>query len=154
MDHKLSEHFWASEFVCRCGKCELSNPDVIKLKINMRVVQNLERLRIAINAPIWITSGARCRDKQIQIYKERYKEFWESHIVWSSLHLLDSATDKFNACDFRCDFDMYKTSMIAAHCGFTEVGWYQRKAGEGLENIFVHSGMKDGLSFYRKIYNY
>lgn len=148
---QLSEHFVAEEFVCKCGKCDLSNPVVIKEKINYKLIDKLEQLRMAINMPIIITSSARCKNKHIRIYQERYGEFWESHIVWGSFHLLGN-NDKINACDFVCNYDRFKTIMYAAYFRFSGIGRYYKKLPETLRDLFIHVDVGDGARFYEKVY--
>jgi len=155
-NYRLSEHFVAKEFVCRCGSpdCELSDPSVIYNKINPVLVEKLEQLRVAINMPITITSGARCQNKQIQIYKERYGEFWERHIVWDSQHLVNSK-NQFNASDCITNYNMFKFVMMSAYFRFNGVGYYQRQLSSNeLVDYFVHLDVGGGLRFYRKVYSF
>lgn len=49
---RLSEHFTAAEFACRCG-CGAA-------AVNADLVERLERVRSALCAPVRIVSGARC----------------------------------------------------------------------------------------------
>lgn len=52
---QLSEHFWLSEFRCKCGQCD--DP-----AISQRLLDGLERLRVlAGNNRITINSGYRCQ---------------------------------------------------------------------------------------------
>lgn len=53
---KLSEHFDASEFACKCGCHGLHNG----ADINPRLVQVLERARKIVEKPLVISSGYRC----------------------------------------------------------------------------------------------
>lgn len=155
MDYQLSAHFYAYEFVCRCGKCELSDPKVIMDKIDPLLIEKLETTRVITELPIIVTAGVRCWGRQIQIYKERYKEFWESHIVKNSKHFLNKETGIFEACDIICSMGLFQVSMIAARSGFNEVGWYRRNQSGIITDYFIHAGTrKDRNNYYRKIYNF
>ena len=50
---KLSPSFNSSEFECKCGKCETQY-------IDSELINRLQKIRIALNAPIKIRSGYRC----------------------------------------------------------------------------------------------
>lgn len=49
---KVSEHFSAVEFACKCG-CGAS-------KVSEGLLDLLEDIRAAVNEPVYITSGRRC----------------------------------------------------------------------------------------------
>lgn len=49
---KLSEHFTTEEFCCSCG-CDT-------VRVDLRIVDALEKLRTAVDAPLQVTSGYRC----------------------------------------------------------------------------------------------
>lgn len=69
-DYKISSHFWASEFRCKCG-CS-------KLVVDQRLLMKLEQLRNALgNRAITITSGYRCpaRNKAVGGVKNSYHLF-------------------------------------------------------------------------------
>jgi hypothetical protein len=53
----LSDHFSTGEFECHCGKCILQ-------KVSVELVDRLEKLRVAHNAPVRINSGYRCASHQ------------------------------------------------------------------------------------------
>ena len=50
---RLSTNFWRSEFACKCG-CGFDTVDAELLVL-------LEKIRKHFDAPVWITSGARCK---------------------------------------------------------------------------------------------
>jgi hypothetical protein len=52
---KISKHFWQKEFDCKCG-CKT---DVI---VHSSLLSLLEKIRVALDAPIRITSGGRCEE--------------------------------------------------------------------------------------------
>lgn len=56
---KLSEHFEANEFVCKCG-CGKSIAD-------KELVTKLEKLRELLGKPIYITSGYRCPKHSVSV---------------------------------------------------------------------------------------
>lgn len=151
-NYQLSENFSAKEFVCRCGNCELSDPAIIYKKMNPILIGKIQKVREIIRVPMIITSGARCGNRHIEIYKERYGDFWRQHIVWGSQHLVHN--DLINASDFVCSCDLFFITMVCASVGLTCVGWYQRKMPDGLMDYFVHSDVGGKISFYRKVYNF
>lgn len=51
---KISQHFAREEFSCRCG-CGLDTVDV-------HLIAVLERIRNHYDAPVYISSGARCEE--------------------------------------------------------------------------------------------
>lgn len=149
MDLQLSEHFNAKEFVCRCGKCIYSKPETVAKVINPEIPRILENVRHDLKVPIRINSGIRCRQHHINIYKGRYGDYWELHIVWNSNHLFDKDSGYFHAADWTCDMKLYKAAMVAANKGFKQVGWYTRENGM---DIFIHSGITGEYCYYRKVY--
>ena len=56
MTTKLSDHFYVSEFTCRCG---CYTPVQVR-KRWPALVQVLEKIRAAVGKPITVTSGYRC----------------------------------------------------------------------------------------------
>lgn len=58
-DRQLSAHFKRSEFACSCG-CGFDSIDVETLEI-------LEAVRTGFDAPVIVTSGARCEDYNRQV---------------------------------------------------------------------------------------
>lgn len=60
-DKQLSNHFKLSEFVCRCGKCNGTNP-------NTKLIRLLEILRANLNCKyITVTSGYRCPEYSVKV---------------------------------------------------------------------------------------
>lgn len=51
----LSDNFSRSEFICKCG-CGMDT-------IDYALIVLLEKIRAHFDAPVWITSGNRCRDR-------------------------------------------------------------------------------------------
>lgn len=51
----LTEHFMASEFECKCGKCT-------EQQIDVDFLHKLEASRLEYGNPIFINSGFRCKD--------------------------------------------------------------------------------------------
>jgi zinc D-Ala-D-Ala carboxypeptidase len=58
-DTKLSRHFKASEFACKCG-CGGK-------KISMELVEKLEKVRVLYGLPMKITSGYRCLEHNSKV---------------------------------------------------------------------------------------
>lgn len=58
----LSEHFYSSEFKCKCD-----SRACLKTKIDMDLVTLLEQLRVNLNKPILIHSGYRCEAHNAKI---------------------------------------------------------------------------------------
>ena len=52
MSKKLSEHFSVDEIKCKCG-CGAAH-------INNELISTLEKIRVIIGRPIYVTSGVRC----------------------------------------------------------------------------------------------
>lgn len=155
---QLSEHFYADEFVCRCGKCELSVQENIIKYINTSHVEKLEEVRMALGVPITINRGISCKEHHIDIYKRLYKEDWEKFITWNSFHLI-GVDGKFHAGDYEIKgVDLYKASMTFSFFRFFGVIWYQYEISEGrLQDYFIHAdtGFRNSgnhLFFDKKIY--
>lgn len=60
-ERKLSEHFYAREFVCHCGKCPGSDPN--KVPMEPKLIHELELLQRLLDRPILIVSGFRCANR-------------------------------------------------------------------------------------------
>jgi len=148
--YRLSRHFMATEFRCRCGKCELSNPDEILVRINPILIDKLEMVREFIQVPMMITSGARCTEKQISIYKQRYGEYWADYTRWDSKHLVNKS-GKFEACDIICKYNLWDVAMISARIGFNGIIWYQKQTLESLVDDCLHIDVAERLFFDRRI---
>ena len=50
VNKKLSKFFTTKEFECQCGKCEIQ-------KVDIDLLNRLDKVRIALGSPIKITSG-------------------------------------------------------------------------------------------------
>lgn len=53
---KITDHFYESEFECKCGQCK------VKGSIDLELVKKLQKVRIKYGQPIRITSGFRCEE--------------------------------------------------------------------------------------------
>lgn len=134
---KLSEHFMASEFVCRCGVCEYSDPDIIPHIIDKALVAQLQELRYAINVPIGISRGVSCENHHKAIYKARYGDQWEKHYTPGSAHLCING--KFHGADTYPkikDFQVYRD--LAIWFRFYGVILYMKNIGGIYVSNFVH----------------
>lgn len=154
---RLSEHFTANEFVCRCGKCDLSKPDIIKKVIHPVLVEKLEEFRLCIGKPVIVSSGARCKEHHMNIYKSRYGNDWKKYITWESKHLINERS-YFEAGDIQpVDTDYFNAGMLCAYLRFNCVGWYQYESGKIIVDYFIHTDVGfrktyPHLIFYKKIY--
>lgn len=154
--YQISEHFYAQEFVCKCGQCEYSNPDIIEKIISPLLILKLEQSRARLNVPIIVTNGVRCENHHINIYKGRYGNLWEHFIVWDSFHLVDEQNGKFYACDtIPKGLDLFYCYGIYCHAGFNCVGLYKYEISPSIyQYLFLHSdvGHIEKLTFYEKVY--
>lgn len=57
---KISNNFTTKEFECSCGKCEIQ-------KVDTELLNRLEKVRLALGAPIKITSGYRCKEHNAKV---------------------------------------------------------------------------------------
>lgn len=62
----LSPHFGTREFNCSCGKCDVQ-------RIAIELVNKIETLREQHKEPIYVTSGYRCRQKQLDLAAQGYE---------------------------------------------------------------------------------
>lgn len=154
-----SNYFTVEEFVCRCGKCELSKPENIIKYIDPLMIEKLEQNRIALGVPIFVTSGARCRDHHINIYKSRYGDQWEYFINWDSFHLINEETGMFHACDtVPKNLDLFYCFGVYAYFRFNCVGLYSYEVSRNInQDLFLHSdtghrNSNKSLIFYQKVY--
>lgn len=65
--NKISEHFKASEFICKCGKCPISI-------VSEKLLERLEILRSLFGEPIIITSGFRCLIHNVAVGGKKYSK--------------------------------------------------------------------------------
>lgn len=77
----LSPHFKAKEFECTDGVCS-------EQRIDMRLVERLEEVRVEIGLPLIITSAFRCANRQSQLRKSGIKT-----AVGVSTHEMGQAVD-------------------------------------------------------------
>jgi uncharacterized protein YcbK (DUF882 family) len=73
---QLTAHFNRAEFTCHCG-CGASN-------INIKLVELLEKIRLAVNEPIHVLSGVRCEFHNHKVGGARHSQ-----------HVLGNAADIF-----------------------------------------------------------
>ena len=60
-----TQNFCEYEFICHCGKCAHSVPHANI--VNERLITALQQARNKLNAPIYITSGRRCKKHNAKI---------------------------------------------------------------------------------------
>lgn len=97
----LTKNFHASEFACRC--CG-------RVSIDLRLVEKLQELRDEIDAPIYITSGFRCKKHNREVGGAR-----------CSLHRYSTASD------IKFDWSVFPSVRDLARClvgKFDGVGFY------------------------------
>lgn len=83
---QLSAHFTTLEFTCQCKA-----KSCIEQKISMQLIDKLEKVRVALDSPIEITSGFRCKMHQIELVKTGYQA-----CTRTSQHELGLAADIVN----------------------------------------------------------
>ena len=156
---KLTEHFYADEFTCNCGKCQLSDPKVVEIAIDKSLVIALEEVRLATGIPIRVNRGASCKQHHIDIYKNIYGSQWEKYIVWDSSHLVDEKGIFYGADITPMSVvDFYWFAMHFSFFRFFGVGWYKIKwlpSGKMTDN-FIHAdynAKKGAGRFFRRVYN-
>lgn len=99
-DINVSNHFKVKEFACKDGS------DIVK--IDDRLIELLETLRLKVGMPITITSGYRT-----ETYNERCGG------ANNSYHL------KGMAVDIKCNMDPILVGLYAAALGFKGIGIYK-----------------------------
>jgi len=60
VNKKLSNNFTTKEFECQCGKCDTQYVD-------SELLNRLEKIRLALGAPIKIMSGYRCKEHNAKV---------------------------------------------------------------------------------------
>lgn len=114
---KLSEHFWAYEFDCKCGKCD-------QTLVAQELVDKLEKLREFTRHPIEVTSGYRCQKHQDNLSSLGYET------VKKSSH------QEGLAVDIVCGaFDGKMLTELAEKAGFQNIGTGRR---------FIHVDVRSG----------
>ena len=82
--YSFNKYFKTSEFSCQC-----KNKDCVEQKVSKILVDKLTELRIAVNEPLSITSGFRCKAHQESIAKSEVSTVVAKH----SQHELGNAAD-------------------------------------------------------------
>lgn len=105
---KLSDNFWAYEFICRCGR---QSCDAVP--ISMEVVDRLEKIRAEFAGDLHVSSASRC-------------VIWNRHVggAPNSYHL------KGLAVDLLCDINSRETII--------HLGKVYGFGGIGIATNFVH----------------
>lgn len=114
----LSPHFSRDEFICQCG-CGLGwGPN----DVSVDLLELLENVRVSVGRPVFITSGCRCLQRNI-----------DSGGVDGSLHMLLP----LEAADIRIYHGrhLHAAQKAAYAFGATGVG-----TGSGFMHIDVHDG--------------
>lgn len=78
---QLSRNFTGREFECPCGLCEIQ-------RVSSELVERLQVIRDAVDAPIIVTSGYRCKEYQELLRKRGYET-----ATGTSTHELGQAAD-------------------------------------------------------------
>src|SRR5690606_20829631 len=82
---QLSRNFTGREFECPCGLCEIQ-------RVSSELVERLQVIRDAVDAPIIVTSGYRCKEYQELLRKRGYET-----AMRTPTHELRQAADIVNA---------------------------------------------------------
>lgn len=106
-DLKAGRFFKAYEFDCGC-----KNPECQETLISQELLDRLDRMRIALDCPLHITSGFRCRAHQ-----EYLKKIGLETATGISQHELGNAADVQTRRHKGPDLAFY-----ARNAGFTSVG--------------------------------
>lgn len=102
---KLSEHFDSSEFACKCGCGGLSNG----ADINPRLVEVLERMRVACGCPLILSCAYRCPSHNAEVGG-----------VYNSQHIYGTAAD----VQLPDGFSVAQLAEIAEEAGADGIGQY------------------------------
>jgi len=106
---KIAKYFYLYEFQCPCCKRVILHSDLLK---------RLNSLREAINRPIYINSGYRCKDENEEVGG-----------VPGSFHKLGMAADIWAK-----DINILDLAIYAKGVGFNGIGKYKR---------FLHLDVRD-----------
>lgn len=136
----LSKHLTSEELVCRCGKCELSDPDKVAKLVHPQVIEKFIQVRLALRVPIIITRGVSCWEHHKSIYIGKYGDDWESHITKESKHLVKDG--HFSGIDCVPIYpDLYRCAGLFA---------YFRWMGIILYPSFIHADVGQRSKFFFK----
>ncbi|MBA7526083.1 hypothetical protein ES705_18243 [subsurface metagenome] len=111
---KIAKYFYLYEFQCPCCKRVILHSDLLK---------RLNSLREAINRPIYINSGYRCKDENEEVGG-----------VPGSFHKLGMAADIWAK-----DINIVDLMIYAQGVGFNGIGKYKR---------FLHLDVRDTKYFW------
>lgn len=120
---KLSEFFAAHEFECRCANksCRIQ-------KVNLELIERLERFRVEFGEPIRITNGYRCDAYQRDLARRGYKTAKKSQ------HLLGNAVDCLPARTSGDANKRFKKFLKIAEKHFNAIG---------IANGWIHVDIRD-----------
>lgn len=97
----ISEHFFSSEFRCKCG-CGT-------MKVDQKLVKKLEKLRNMVHGKVSVTSGYRCSKHNIKVGGVR-----------------NSQHTKGKASDIKVSgISQVKLAQYAKQCGFSYIKVYK-----------------------------
>lgn len=152
--------FYADEFVCRCGKCEYSDPSIIIHIIDSNLLMGIKEHRLATKIPTKINRGVSCIEHHIDIYKNIYGINWRKKIAWDSSHIPNAEKQKnensarflinrdinnksFYAVDSRplIPVDFFYWCMMYAFFRFHRIIWYKilYYPSKKVTNLFTHA---------------
>jgi uncharacterized protein YcbK (DUF882 family) len=80
--HMFAKYFDVNEFACRCGECRYAKGRIRECDVNPLLVEELDVLREALDAPLVVSSGLRCQEHNAACGG-----------VSSSQHLIGTAAD-------------------------------------------------------------
>lgn len=116
----INKYFKTGEFSC---KCKL--PECVEQKVSKELVSKLTELREALNEPVKITSGFRCKGHQEQIAKSEVSTV----VAKSSQHELG------NAADIQSTRTPIKDVVTIAARYFEAIG---------IASVFIHIDLRTG----------
>lgn len=120
-------YFKPKEYECRCGcgKADLSE----------KLLLLLDRIREAIDRPLTITSGLRCRDHALEVKKKRWKmqghALTKTDLIGMKKKVITNSHVRGLAVDIRVDNSRLRQSLISAAL---DVGVTRLGIGDG----FIH----------------
>jgi hypothetical protein len=140
--------FYADEFVCKCGKCRYSDPELIPEIMSLELKEHLTEYRIATGIPTVITRGVSCLEHHKNIYKNIYGNLWKNYITWDSAHVPDKEKKIHGGqCEIFYGVDTIPQTddflnVYGHYCFFRFMGviWYKKHyiKTNKIQNSFIH----------------
>lgn len=141
-------YFYGHEFVCRCGKCRYSDPELMPHIMPLELKEHLTEYRMALNKPIIITRFVSCLEHHQNIYKRIYGTRWEQYITKDSSHVPDKEkkihggqSEVVYGLDHIPQVDFLRAYALCNRFRFKGIIWYKKlyvKENNREENSFIH----------------